>query len=399
VDLAFQDVRRHAGRFAVTAIGVGLLIAIVLVMNGMYRGNIADGVWFVEHTDVDLWVVERDRGGPFNEPSRVAQGAYRSVTAVPGVAQASPFIFYTVERAIEGESRHFTIIGYDVLGGLGGPPAVRAGRPIRAPRLEVVADAKLRVRLGQRLRLGLREYTVVGLTRGAVDLGGNPLLYMALPDAQEVLYQQDNEAIRSARVAARRAIEAQGFSPAQAERLLPIAAGADTRTIAAVLVKLAPGADPGAVRAAIEQRLFLSAFTPEEERDLLLRGRLSRMSAVLALFRTLLVVVSVVIMALIVYVMTMDKIRSLATLKLIGAPNRVLVRLILEQSLLLAALGSALGYALVAATHTRFPRTLVFEPLDTAVTFAVLLLGGILASLFGIWRALRTPPSLALGGG
>jgi putative ABC transport system permease protein len=398
MDLAFKDVRRHAGRFAATVVGVSLLIAIVLVMNGMYRGNIADGVWFIEHTDVDLWVVERGRGGPFNEPSRVVQGAYRSVAAVPGVARSSPFIFYTVERRLGGESKHFTIIGYDVLGGLGGPPALRAGRPIRAPRFEVVADGKLGLRLGQRIHLGLHDYTVVGLTRGAVDLGGNPLLYMALPDAQQVLYQQDNAAIRSARAANRRAVEALGFSPLEAERLLAVTSGTDTRTIAAVLVKLAPGANASAVKAAIEEGLFLDAFTPEEERRLLLRGRLSRMTQVLALFRTLLVVVSVVIMSLIVYVMTMDKIRSLATLKLIGAPNRVIVRLILEQSLLLAVLGCAAGYSLVALTHTRFPRNMVFEPFDTIVTFAVLLVGGVIASLFGIWRALRTPPALALGG-
>jgi putative ABC transport system permease protein len=50
-------------------------------------------------------------------------------------------------------------------------------------------------------------------------------------------------------------------------------------------------------------------------------------------------------------------------------------------------------------TYTRFPRTLVLEPFDTMVTFIVLLAGGVVASLFGIWRALRTPPSLALGGG
>jgi putative ABC transport system permease protein len=262
----------------------------------------------------------------------------------------------------------------------------------------VVADAKLGLQLNQRFRLGLHDYTVVGLTKGAVDLGGNPLVYMALPDAQEILYQRDNEAIRSARVATRRAVEAQGYSAAEAERLLPIASEVDTQTIAAVLVKLTPGASVEAVRDGIERRLFLSAFTPGEERALLLRGRLSRMTQVLGLFRSLLVIVSVVIMALIVYVLTMEKLRALATLKLIGAPNRVIVRMILEQSLLLALLGFAVGYGLVALTHARFPRTLTFVPFDTIGTFVVLLFGGVVASLFGIWRALRTPPSLALGG-
>jgi putative ABC transport system permease protein len=65
----------------------------------------------------------------------------------------------------------------------------------------------------------------------------------------------------------------------------------------------------------------------------MLEGRLSRISAVLGLFRALLVAVSIVIIALIVYVLTIEKIRSIATLKLIGAPNSVIVRLILTQSM------------------------------------------------------------------
>jgi putative ABC transport system permease protein len=32
------------------------------------------------------------------------------------------------------------------------------------------------------------------------------------------------------------------------------------------------------------------------------------------------------------------------------------------------------------------------------VTFAVMLAGGVLASLMAVWHALRTPPQLALGG-
>jgi putative ABC transport system permease protein len=398
MDLAVKDLRQHAGRFVATVVGVSLLIAIVLFMNGMYRGNITDGLWLIDHTDVDLWVVERERGGPFNEQSRVAQALYKSVAAIPGVAKASPYITYAVERQIAGESQHFTIIGYDVLGGLGGPPELRSGRPIGAPRFEVVADGKLGLAPGQRIHLGLHDYVVVGTTGGAVDLGGNPILYMALPDAQQVLYQQENEAIRSGRVATRRAIEAQGYSPAEAERLAPVVSASETQTIAAVIVKLSPGANIAGVKEGVERRLFLSAFTPDEQRKLLLRGRLAKMTQVLALFRTLLVFVSVVIMALIIYVLTMEKIKALATLKLIGASNGVVVRLILEQSLLLAVLGCAAGYGLVALTHARFPRTLVFEPFDTVATFVVLLLGGVIASFFGIWRALRTPASLALSG-
>lgn len=396
MDLAVKDMRRHAGKFATTAIGVGLLIAIVLTMNGIYRGNIADGTWLIENTGADLWVVERGRGGPFNEPSRLPLARYRSVAAVPGVASADPFIFYTVQREVAGASRQFTVVGYDALRGAGGPGRIVEGRTITAAHLEIVADRKLGLAVGERVRLGVYEYTVVGLTRGAVDVGGNPLVYMALPDAQQVLYEQDNEAIRSARAATARDLVPLGYSARDAEELRR--ASDASRTISAVLVKLDPAADAEEVRAGIEQRLHLSVYSTAEERGLILEGRLERVTATLGTFRTLLMMVSVVIMGLIVYVLTMEKIRALATLKLIGASNWVLVRLVLEQSIALAVLGFAAGWGVVAVAHTKFPRTLVFEPMDTLVTFAVVFAGGLLASLFGIWRALRVSPSVALGG-
>jgi putative ABC transport system permease protein len=94
MDLALKDVRRHAGKFVATIVGVGLLLSIVLVMNGIYQGNIYDGVWLIENTATDLWVVERGRGGPFNESSRLPGDAHESVAATPGVARASPYIAY-----------------------------------------------------------------------------------------------------------------------------------------------------------------------------------------------------------------------------------------------------------------------------------------------------------------
>jgi putative ABC transport system permease protein len=100
MDLALKDIRRHLGKFIATIAGVAMLLAIVLVMNGIYQGNIADGVWLIENTATDLWVVERGRGGPFNESSRMPLDSYKSVAATPGVARASPLVLYTAQRDI-----------------------------------------------------------------------------------------------------------------------------------------------------------------------------------------------------------------------------------------------------------------------------------------------------------
>ena len=397
MDLAVKDIRRHLGKFVATIVGVALLLTIVLVMNGIFQGNIADGVWLIDNTGADLWVVERGRGGPFNESSRIPADAYRSVAATPGVARASPFIAYAAQREIGGASQQFTIIGYDVFDGLGGPGRIVRGRAIREAHYEMVADAKLRLALGDKVRLATHDYTVVGITRGAVDAGGNPLVYLSLPDAQTVQYQQDNRALEAARAANLKRLERAGYTPEQAAKLMPLLS-ASSDTINAVLVTLAPGADRERVRAAVRDWLHFNVYTTDEERSLMLEGRLSRMSAVLGLFRALLVIVSIVIIALIVYVLTIEKIRSIATLKLIGAPNRVIIQLIMEQSLALTLASFAVAYVLSRAVAPSFPRTLVFLPGETAVTFLVMLAGGVVASLMAIWHALRTPPQLALGG-
>lgn len=397
MELALKDIRRHLGKFLATIVGVAMLLAIVLVMNGIYQGNIRDGVWLIDNTATDLWVVERGRGGPFNEASRIPLDSYKSVAATPGVARASPLVLYSAQREIRGRDQQFTLVGYDIVSGAGGPNGLVQGRNITAPHYEMVVDRKLGLQLGDRVPLGTDDYTVVGVTRGAVDPGGSPLIYMALADAQKVQFEQDQRAIDASRAASLQRLERAGYSGEQAARLLPLLT-AGTSSINAVLVTLAPGADGEAVARHIRDWLYLNVYTTDEERTLMLDGKLSKMSAVLGLFRTLLILVSIVIIALIVYVLTIEKIKSIATLKLIGAPNGLIVRLIMTQSMLLTLASFALAYLLRDLIAPGFPRTLAFVGQETAITFAVMLLGGVLASLMAVWHALRTPAQLALGG-
>ncbi|MFA4902310.1 MAG: ABC transporter permease [Desulfobaccales bacterium] len=398
MDLAVCDLKLHKGRFIATIIGVGLLFTIVLAMNGLYRGNIYEGLAVIKATNPDLWVVERYRGGPFNEQSALAEYFHYSVKAVPGVEKASPFIYYTVERRIGDQSRHFSIIGYDVFTGSGGPQGIVAGRSIRQAHYEMVTDKKLGVSLGDRVTLGLHTYTVVGLTKGAIDTNGDPLVFLSLPDAQEVAFQKDNEEVRTQRERLARTLNGQkSLSPAAATNLAA-ALAPDTHIINAVLVHLSPGADRAAVASNIEKWLYFSVYSTDEEIQLMLKGRLAGMTKQLLLFRTLLMIVSVVIIALVIYTFTMEKIRSIAVMKLIGAPNLVIIRLVLEQSMLLTVSAFLFALVLINQTYTYFPKTILLVPSDEVLTFIVVFFGGILASILGLVQALKTQPALALGG-
>ncbi len=398
MDLAVHDLKLHRVRFIVTIVGVGLLFTIVLAMNGLYRGNIFEGLALINATNPDLWVVERYRGGPFNEQSTLPEFYHYSIKAIPGVEKASPFIYYTVERPIEGKSRHFSIVGYDVFDGLGGPQKIFAGRGIQQAHYEMVAHVKLGAHIGDRISLGLHTYTVVGMTKEAVSSDGEALVYLSLPDAQEVLYQRDNEEVRNQQERSLRALTGQSYlSPGQAEKLLTTLRP-DTHIINAILVRLKPGTDRADIGHRIEQWQYLSAFTTQDEIELMLKGRLASMSKQLLLFRTLLLIISVVIVSLVVYTFTMEKIRSIAVMKLIGAPNSVIVRMIMEQSLLLTVSAFLFALILIQNTYQMFPRTIMRVPGDDLLTFIVAFVGGILASTLGLMHALKTEPAMALGG-
>jgi putative ABC transport system permease protein len=74
-----------------------------------------------------------------------------------------------------------------------------------------------------------------------------------------------------------------------------------------------------------------------------------------------------VVIALIIYTMTMEKLKQIATLKLIGAPDRTIIGLIVQQALILGAAGWGIGLVLILLVKDNFPRRVVLEPFNVLV--------------------------------
>jgi hypothetical protein len=133
----------------------------------------------------------------------------------PGGGPGQSFIVYPVKR---GKSKRFTIIGYDVFGGLGGPGKLMAGREINRAHYEAVAHKKLGVSLGQKIPLNHHQSTVVGLTEDITSLDGEPLIFLSLPDAQDVLFQRNNETVHNQRERLRRSLTRNSVNSQEAGR-------------------------------------------------------------------------------------------------------------------------------------------------------------------------------------
>lgn len=400
MNLAIRDIRYHQGRFILTTIGLGLLIGVVISMGGIYRGLSADALAVLDATRADIWVVQQSTNGPFAESSRISEDIKYRIKAVPGIAEASPLSFQTIQVERQGKPFRFFLIGYE-LNGFGGPPQIIAGRNIRQKHYEMVVAKAMKMKIGEKIGLGLHEYTVVGITGKVVSSGGDPAAYVSLADAQNIQFKKDNDAIRNdrERIGANLA-GVQTLTPGQAKYLKQNIVGIteSTHTVNAVVARLAPGASLYDVQERISHWNHFRPLSVEEQTKILTKGMIEKARMQIGLFRIVLLVISSVIISLIIYTSTIDKIKVIATLKLIGAQNRVIVGMILQQSLLMGLTAYGIGYILMLLTYEKFPRRVVLEAYDLQVLFVIVVAICAVSSFVGIRKALNVEPAVALGG-
>jgi putative ABC transport system permease protein len=400
MNLAVRDIRYNKGRFLLTSLGLGLLIGVVMSMGGIYRGLFADALSISEATWADIWVVQQDTNGPFAENSRIPEDLKYRISAVPGVAAASPLSFQTIQIDRQGRLFRFFVVGYD-LNGFGGPPVILSGRGLRQKHYEMVVAQGMQMQLGESIHLGLHDYTVVGITGKMVSSGGDPVAYVSLADAQDIQFKKDNNAIRNDRARTAATLSAvKTLSPPQAEAMSTVIEGitGSTHVVNTVVARLAPGANLEAVQERVGRWNHYRAMSDAEQTRILTMGLIEKARMQLGLFRIILLVISAVIISLIIYTSTIDKIRVIATLKLIGSPNGVIVGMILEQSLLMGVLAYGIGYALISLTYEKFPRRIVLDNSDLQSLFVLILAICTISSLVGIRKAMRVEPAEALGG-
>lgn len=377
MNLAWRDIRHKLGRFLLTCLGLSLLMAVVITMAAMNRGQVEDATALVQAIGAHIWVVEANTIGPFAESSRIPGDTREIVARINGVTEAGSLTFQNVQVDRDGRKLRLQVVGYEP-GRPGGPVQIVTGREITRSHYELIADRQTGLKVGDTLRLGRDEFTVVGETRGVVTLSGDSIVYISLRDAQKLQFDLPPSSAR--REAARGAQRTQ------------------TDLVNAVVARLAPDADRSEVAEAIRRWKHQSVLTDAEQQEFLTRNVIERARRQLGLFMAILTVVSAVIIALIVYTLTMDKVREIATLKLIGAPDRKIVGIVLQQALWLGAVGFFTGTALVAAFKGWFPRRLVILPEDIAVLFGVVVVVCLLASLLSVRAALRIDAARALTG-
>jgi putative ABC transport system permease protein len=344
--ITLRDLQFRARQFLIAVIGAGLVFAMTLLLAGMAASFHTEINHTVHAAGVDAWVLPAGTSGPFTAVGSMPASAVGTVAVLPGVTAAGP-IEVSPEAAQAGA--HYlrtTMIGAPP-GGLGSIVPGR-GRGLSGDG-QAVADARAHAPLGGTIVIAGRRFTVVGLVSGMTLNGGSPDVWVSLHDAQAVLFGNR-----------------------------PLITGVVTRGVPTAT----PKGDEVLTAAGVERDTLRPMNSAVKSVDN---------------SRQFMWVVAAVIVAALVYVSSLQRVRDFAVLKAMGASSVALFAGVATQAVVVTMAAAA-----VAALCANLLKPLY--PLPVAIpTSAFLLLPvtavvvGVAASLVALRRAVSVDPALAFG--
>ena len=377
INLAQRDITHSLGKFLTTAAGVGMLLGVVLIMIGVYRGLVDDANILLKDTRADLWIVQQDTLGPFAESSRIHEDLKYPIKTFKGIKDTCAITFQSLQLYRENQPIRVFAMGYDI-NSFYEPHLLIEGRPISATHFEIIVDKKTGFKLHENILIGRDIFKVVGVTKDSVSSSGDLMVYFSISDAQKLQFLSSNEQIRNDRARGNKEVT--------------------TTTANAIIARVEQGADAKAIAQEIERWKHVKVFTGEEQSSILTKNLIERSAKQIGMFTVILLLVASVIISLIIYTMTMGKIKEIAILKLIGASNPVIIKMIVQQSILLGFLAFIAGNIFSHALVDLFPKRTILISSDALMLLGIVIIVSVLGSLFGVRSALKIDPASAIGG-
>jgi putative ABC transport system permease protein len=346
--VTLADLRYRYRQFLIAVLGAGVVLAMAILMAGLAAGFKAEINRTVSGFGADRWVVSDKSYGRLTAVATFPQSAVKAIASDAGVKQADGVVLTPQEVArINGKSVSVNVMGV-TLGGLG-DPLVDRGATMSKPA-DVVADVHVQAAIGSVIRLGSAKFHLVGTVTNRTLDGGLPILYMPLRAAQEV---------------------ALGGRP----------------LVTAVVTAGTPTKAPAGLEILGNDRV-------EHQTLETLASAVSSIKNT----RTLMWVVATIIVAALIYVSALQRVRDFAVLKALGSSSTALFFSLCLQAVTVTLI--AAGFAAVACNFMKgvFTQPVVI-PSSAFVTLPVVAVAvGLLSSLVALRTAIGADPVAAFGG-
>jgi putative ABC transport system permease protein len=360
VPVARRNLFAEKTRLAMSIGGVAFAVLLVLLVVSLYRGWSEAGGLF-EEIPGDVWLAQAGSNDPLRTTSYLPADELGALSGLPGVRAVVPVYARRLALSPAGTERSVYFLALDARSPGSWPQAAQRFLP---PPGTIVVDQVFASKAG--LDVG-DSIDVLGrrLRIERIEPGGNPILEVGFMNAQD------------------------------ARALLAL-----DDYVSFYLISADPGADVSAVARAAEAAVPGSeAHTPADftnaTRDLVSQGFLPVVGALVGIG----FVVGGAVIALTIYTATVEKAHDFGVLKAIGADDRFLYRIVVQQSLGIGAAGAALGIVASALAATlirhRVPEFVTdLRPLDAAAVFLIALVVATVAALVPARRISRIDPAM-----
>jgi len=306
VSVARRNLFSDHTRLAISVGGVAVAILLIIVLLAVYTGSLKQMSAYVDNVDADLWVAQSGSPDMLHSFSIVPASMIDELAKVDGVSEVWPLTSRTTLVDIDGKKNSLILVGYQP-GGAGGPWNIVEGRSDPGAGGIVVDRVTMKtndLQLGDVIEADGQPYEIVGVSEDTTIMV-----------AQYAFVDID-----------------------QAKKAL------GPNRINFILVNLKDPADRDRVMDEIasahpEQTVFTKEQFSLNNAAVIREGILP----VLAVVVVIAFIIGVVIVGLVVYSATLEKYREYGVLKAVGASGATLYKIVLEQSLLSALMGYAVG--------------------------------------------------------
>ena len=345
--ITLRNIQFRRRQFLLAVVGTALVFAMALLVTGIREGFRTEAQRMLDGMGGDTWAVTSRSSGPFTGPEPMLASVADDLEREEGVRGADPVLISTRNVRMGADFRSVHVIGYRV-GGLGAPPPVE-GRAVTASG-EAVVDQKLGLGIGDAMNLAGGAFKVVGLVSDRTYYGGTPTSYIPIEDMQELVSK--GSSLSTAVV-----MEGRPLSPSDG----------------------------------------LKFMSKEQVQGDLLRP-LGTADRSINTTRILLWIVAAVIVGAVMYMSALERVRDFAVLKAVGSSTRALVTGLALEAMVACLLAAGIAVACAQLLQPTIPLPITLTTGAYAALPLVAVVVGVVASLFGVRRAVRTDPALAFSG-
>lgn len=368
-------------RVKLLGIMLGMTLATVLIaqQGGLFHGLMIRAQNIIADAGrADIWVMHPETE-QINLARRLDQVDVFRVRGVSGVADASP-LFKSRLRISGGDGTGSAglLIGLDATTWVGAPRKFLIGRAADLARPDAIAIDRAGFR-----RLWPKDAILPGKT---IELNGRRAVIAAITDAAPAFGAQVIIHTRFER----------------AVRYVPTG----RRTVSFILVRSTDGSDPAGIATRISDATGLKALTRQEFSSATVRYYVSKTGITINFATTIIlgVIVGAAIVGLTFGLFVSDNLAHYATLKMLGVTNMQLIGMVVLQVGIVALIGFIFGIGLatgffeLVSRPTSALRGFYLPWWIPALTFAIMSVAVLFATVVGLKRVLTIDPATALRG-